>query len=49
MIFFEKVRSFRSNTTYVIIKKDGTWELSKAGYPMKREVLIRQLESALVQ
>ncbi len=24
--------------TYVIIKKDGTWELSKAGYPMDRDV-----------
>ncbi len=35
--------------TYVIIKKDGTWELSKAGYPMKREVLIQQLEAALAK
>ena len=33
--------------TYVIIKKDGTFELSQAGYPMKREVLIGQLEKAL--
>jgi len=33
--------------TYAIIKKDGTIELSKAGYPMKREVLIEQLETAL--
>ncbi len=33
--------------TYVIIKKDGTFELSKAGFPMKREVLVKQLESAL--
>lgn len=33
--------------TYVIIKKDGTFELSEAGYPMKREVLIKQLEKAL--
>lgn len=35
--------------TYVIIKKDGTWELSKAGYPMNRDVLIKQLEEALAQ
>jgi protein-disulfide isomerase-like protein with CxxC motif len=33
--------------TYVIIKKDGTYELSKAGYPMNREILIKQLEEAL--
>lgn len=33
--------------TYVIIKKDGTWELSKAGYPMKKDVLIKQIEEAL--
>jgi thiol-disulfide isomerase/thioredoxin len=35
--------------TYVIIKKDGTYEQSKAGYPMKRDVLIKQLEEALAQ
>ena len=35
--------------TYVIIKKDGTYELSKAGYPMNRAVLIKQLEAALAQ
>ncbi|MDP9048145.1 MAG: TlpA family protein disulfide reductase [Bacteroidota bacterium] len=35
--------------TYVIIKKDGTYELSKAGYPMNREILIKQLEAALAQ
>ena len=33
--------------TYIIIKKDGTYELSKAGYPMDRQVLIKQLEDAL--
>ncbi|HJP61894.1 MAG TPA: TlpA disulfide reductase family protein [Mucilaginibacter sp.] len=33
--------------TYVVIKKDGSYELSKAGYPMKRDVLIKQLEEAL--
>lgn len=33
--------------TYVIIKRDGTYELSKAGFPMKRDVLIKQLEDAL--
>ena len=35
--------------TYFIIKKDGAYELSKAGYPMKREVLIKELEAALGQ
>ncbi len=35
--------------TYVVIKKDGSYELSKAGYPMKREILIKQLEEALAQ
>ncbi len=33
--------------TYVIIKKDGSWELSKAGYPLDRDKLIKQLEAAL--
>jgi thiol-disulfide isomerase/thioredoxin len=33
--------------TYVVIKKDGSYELSKAGYPMDRDVLIKQLEEAL--
>ncbi|MCB0838766.1 MAG: TlpA family protein disulfide reductase [Bacteroidetes bacterium] len=33
--------------TYIIIKKDGTFELSEAGYPMNREVLINQLEDAM--
>lgn len=33
--------------TYFIIKKDGTTELSKAGYPMDRDKLIKQLEAAL--
>lgn len=33
--------------TYFIIKKDGTYELSKAGYPMKRDLLIKQVEEAL--
>ena len=41
-----KVKS-NSFPAYVIIKKDGTYELSKAGYPMKRDVLIKQLEDAL--
>jgi thiol-disulfide isomerase/thioredoxin len=35
--------------TYVIIKKDGSYELSKAGYPMDRQKLIQQLETALGQ
>jgi len=33
--------------TYVIIKKDGTYELSKAGYPMNRDVLFKEIEEAL--
>jgi thiol-disulfide isomerase/thioredoxin len=33
--------------TYVIFKKDGTYELSAAGYPMDRDVLIDQIEHAL--
>ena len=33
--------------TYVVIKKDGTFELSKADFPMKRAVLIAQIEEAL--
>jgi thiol-disulfide isomerase/thioredoxin len=36
-----------SYPTYVIIKKDGTFELSETKYPMNREVLIKQLERAL--
>lgn len=35
--------------TYFIIHKDGTYELSKAGYPMDRKVLIKQIEDALSQ
>jgi thiol-disulfide isomerase/thioredoxin len=35
--------------TYFIIKKDGTYEHSKAGYPMKRDILIKQLESAIAE
>jgi thiol-disulfide isomerase/thioredoxin len=33
--------------TYAIIHRDGSFELSKAGYPMNREVLIAQIEQAL--
>lgn len=33
--------------SYVVIKRDGTYALSKAGYPMDRDVLIKQLEDAL--
>jgi hypothetical protein len=33
--------------TYIIIKKDGTWELSNAGYPIKMDVLKKQLDAAL--
>lgn len=35
--------------TYVVIKKDGSYEQSKAGYPMNRDLLIKQLEEALAQ
>jgi thiol-disulfide isomerase/thioredoxin len=35
--------------TYVIIKKDGTFVLSEAGYPMDRKILIDQLEKALAE
>ena len=38
-----------SYPTYFIIKKDGSFELSKAGYPMKRDVLIKQLETAMAE
>ncbi|HEX4372477.1 MAG TPA: hypothetical protein VHZ50_04135 [Puia sp.] len=33
--------------TYLIIKRDGSFELSKAGAPMNRNVLYKQLEDAL--
>ena len=33
--------------TYIIIKKNGTWELSNAGYPIKMDVLKKQLDAAL--
>src|SRR6202000_2151416 len=33
--------------TYVIIHKNGTYEISKAGYPMNRDTLIKQIEAAL--
>ncbi len=33
--------------TYIILKKDGNYELSKAGYPLNREVLTKQLEAAI--
>ena len=35
--------------TEFIIKKDGTFELSKSGYPIKRDILFKQLEEDLVQ
>lgn len=34
--------------TYVVINKKGEYELSKAGYPMKREILIKQIEDAIL-
>jgi thiol-disulfide isomerase/thioredoxin len=33
--------------TYVVIDKYGNFEKSRAGYPMKRDVLIKQIEEAL--
>ncbi|MEJ5993924.1 TlpA disulfide reductase family protein [Pedobacter sp. Du54] len=33
--------------TYLIIKKDGSFELSKAGYPMERDLLFKQIDEAL--
>lgn len=33
--------------TYAIIHRDGSFELSKAGYPMNREKMIEQIEQAL--
>ena len=35
--------------TYFIINKDGSYELSEAGYPMNRDILIKQLEHALAK
>lgn len=36
-----------SYPTYIIIHKDGSFELSKAGSPLNRELLIAQIEQAL--
>ena len=33
--------------TYFVIKKDGTFELSNAGYPMNREILYQQIDRIL--
>lgn len=33
--------------TYILIKKDGSFELSKAGYPMERSLLFKQIDEAL--
>jgi thiol-disulfide isomerase/thioredoxin len=35
--------------TVFIIKKDGTFELSKTAYPINRDILIKQLEEDLAQ
>ncbi|REG98859.1 thioredoxin-like protein [Flavobacterium aquicola] len=35
--------------TYIVVSKDGSYELSKTKYPMKREVLIQQLEEAIAK
>jgi thiol-disulfide isomerase/thioredoxin len=42
-----KVLKGEGYPTYAVIHKDGTFELSKAGYPMKKELLIAQIEEAL--
>lgn len=42
-----KAVNLKSYPTYVIIKKDGSFELSTAGYPMDRDKLIKQIEAAL--
>jgi thiol-disulfide isomerase/thioredoxin len=33
--------------TYVVIRRDGTFALADGGYPMKRDLVIKQLEAAL--
>ena len=33
--------------SYIVIKKDGTFSLSKAGYPMNRDTLIKEIEASL--
>lgn len=37
----------RGFPSYIIIRKDGTFELSKTGYPMNRELLIKQINDNL--
>lgn len=39
----------KSYPTYAIIDKYGNAELSKAGYPMKRQKLTEQVEKVLKQ
>jgi thiol-disulfide isomerase/thioredoxin len=33
--------------TYIILKKDSSYALSKAGYPLNREILTKELEAAI--
>jgi thiol-disulfide isomerase/thioredoxin len=42
-----EVTKMKGYPSYIIIKKDGNFELSKAGYPMDRDKLIKQIEAAL--
>ncbi|MDF2193514.1 TlpA disulfide reductase family protein [Paraflavitalea sp. CAU 1676] len=42
-----KVTKMSGYPSYIIIKKDGSFELSQAGYPMNRAKLIKQIEAAL--
>jgi protein-disulfide isomerase-like protein with CxxC motif len=39
----------RGFPTVFIIKKDGTFEQSKSAYPIKRDILFKQLEENLAQ
>ncbi len=42
-----KTTGLKGYPTYIVVRSDGTFELSKAGFPMKREILIRQIEDAV--
>lgn len=42
----EKIKS-NVFPTYVIIKKDGTFEVCKVGFPMDRAILLKQVDEAL--
>lgn len=46
-IDLRKSLNFNTYPANVIIHKDGSYEMSKAGYPMDRKILIDQIEKAL--